>query len=57
MSRTRRRQSFGSPFGKETTTYRRSSVRQWKARCRQRVREGRYDEMPILKGTEGWLTL
>ena len=56
MSRTRRRKSYGSPWSKESTSYRRASVRKWKAMYKQRIREGRYEEMPIFKGTEGWLT-
>ena len=56
MSRTRRRKSYRRWCDKEDTSHRRASVRQWRSRCRQRIRECRYDEMPIFKGTEGWLT-
>lgn len=38
---------------KEPTWTRRYTWRRYRARCRQLMREGRY-EMPRFRGTEGW---
>ena len=55
MSRTRRRTPYRW-FAKENTSFRRASVRKYKARCKQCIRDQRYDDIPLFKGTEGYLT-
>lgn len=56
MSRTKRKEPYGSPGGKESPGVKRSFRRQFRARSKQAVREGRHDLMPRWRGTCGWLT-
>jgi len=43
------------PYLKEDTSFRRISIRRWKARCRQAARNHDWEAFPIpFKGTEGW---
>jgi len=56
MSRTRRSKVTTRWWRKESTDGRRKSRRQYRARCKKLLRGGRYDEMPIYKGTQGWDT-
>jgi hypothetical protein len=48
----RRRRNW---WDRETTWARRWSVRQYRAKCRQLMREGVY-ELPAFKRTGGWIT-
>lgn len=56
MARTRRKEPYGSPWGRESPTVKRLFRRRFRARWRQALREGRYDLMPRWRGTCGWLT-
>lgn len=43
-------------WDKECPRVKRLCRRLYRAKSRQSVREGNFDLMPILKGTEGWIT-
>jgi DNA-directed RNA polymerase specialized sigma24 family protein len=43
-------------FHKESTWARRITRRRHRARCRQAMRERRFDTMPRWRGTQGWIT-
>ena len=55
MSRTRRRKSYTNWWNKDSAQDRRWTVQNYRAKCKQRIREGRY-EMPIFKSTGGMIT-
>ena len=56
MSRTKRKEPYGSPWGQESPTVKRLFRRQFRARCKAALRRGRHDRMPRWRGTCGWLT-
>lgn len=45
-----------SPVARESATYRRQHQREYRARVRDRMRHGDYDNLPRLRRTSGWLT-
>ena len=55
MARTRKR-TPRSIYGREATWAKRTTMRKWKAACRQAIREGRFDDTPPKLGTEGHVT-
>lgn len=56
MSRTNKAQRRGDWWNHECTAVKRLCRRLFRAKSRQALREGRFDLMPIRKGTEGWIT-
>jgi len=56
MSRTYKKTPRGNPWNKESPIVKRLYRRQYRARCSQALREGRYDLMPLSIHTGGWLT-
>lgn len=55
MAKTRRREPRNF-YSREATWAKRQTMRRWKAACRRAAREGRFDDMPLKLGTQGWLT-
>jgi hypothetical protein len=56
MSRTHKAPRRGDWWNHESTSVKRMCRRLFRTRSRQAIREGRFDLMPIRKGTEGWIT-
>lgn len=56
MSRTRKNQRRRNWWNEESTYAKWLCRRRYRAQVRQAIREGRFDLMPIKKGTEGWIT-
>lgn len=54
MSRTRIRNR--RLWDRESTYIKQLYRQRYRAKSKQAIREGRFDLMPIEKGTEGWLT-
>ena len=56
MSRTNKSTHRRDGWDRECATVKRLCRRLFRAKSRQALREGRFDLMPIRKGTEGWIT-
>jgi len=56
MSRTSKSQHKRDGWDRECAAVKRLCRRLFRAKSRQALREGRFDLMPIRKGTEGWIT-
>jgi hypothetical protein len=56
MSRSFKAKRHGEWWNHESTSTKRFCRRNYRAKVRQAIREGRFDLMPIRKGTQGWIT-
>jgi len=56
MSRTHKAPHRRDWWNRESTSVKRMCRRLFRAKSRQAIREGRFDLMPVMKGTEGWIT-
>lgn len=56
MARTYHHKIKFRGYSRERAWAKKLTMRKWKAVVRHLMRQGRYDDLPPKKGTQGWIT-